>query len=53
MEFIDIKTQLEKYKEEIDSRMQKVMEHGRFIMGLEVTELEDTLSEYKALHHRL
>lgn len=51
MEFIDLKTQYERYKPDIDSRMQKVMEHGRFIMGPEVEELENVLAEYVGVKH--
>lgn len=51
MEFIDLKTQYEHYKDEIDSRMQKVLEHGQYIMGPEVEELETTLAEYVGVDH--
>ena len=51
MEFIDLKTQYEKYKDDIDSRMQKVMDHGQFIMGPEVTEMEETLADYVGVKH--
>lgn len=51
MEFIDLKTQYQRYKEDIDARIQKVLEHGRFIMGPEVEELENTLSEYVDAKH--
>jgi UDP-2-acetamido-2-deoxy-ribo-hexuluronate aminotransferase len=53
MEFIDLKTQYERYKADIDSRMQRVMEHGQFIMGPEVEELEQTLAEYVGVKHCL
>src|SRR6056297_572092 len=53
MEFIDLKTQYERYKADIDSRMQRVMEHGQFIMGPEVEELERTLAEYVGVKHCL
>ena len=46
MEFIDLKSQYEKYKTEIDARIHKVLEHGQYIMGPEVYELEETLAEY-------
>jgi UDP-2-acetamido-2-deoxy-ribo-hexuluronate aminotransferase len=36
MEFIDLKTQYETYKDEIDRRMREVVDHGQFIMGPEV-----------------
>ena len=53
MQFIDLKTQYEKYKNDIDARMKAVMEHGRFIMGPEVQELEETLAEYVGVKHCL
>lgn len=51
MEFIDLKTQYQRYKDEIDTRMQKVLEHGQYIMGPEVNELESTLAEYTGVEH--
>jgi UDP-2-acetamido-2-deoxy-ribo-hexuluronate aminotransferase len=53
MEFIDLKTQYEKYKTDIDARIQNVLEHGQYIMGPEVTELEETLAEYVGVKHCL
>ena len=46
MEFIDLKTQYNELRESINSRIQKVLNHGQYIMGPEVNELEDRLSEY-------
>jgi UDP-2-acetamido-2-deoxy-ribo-hexuluronate aminotransferase len=46
MEFIDLKIQYAKYKEEIDARMSAVLAHGHFIMGPEITELETALARY-------
>lgn len=51
MEFIDLKTQYQRYKDEIDARMQKVLEHGQYIMGPEVNELESNLAEYTGVEH--
>lgn len=51
MEFIDLKSQYEKYKSEIDRRMQQVVDHGQFIMGPEVSELEDILADYVGVKH--
>lgn len=51
MEFIDLKTQYENYKKEIDSRMQEVVDHGQFIMGPEVGELEGILADYVDVKH--
>ena len=46
MEFIDLKTQYTKYKEAIDSGIQNVLNHGQFIMGPEVFELEEKLADF-------
>lgn len=46
MEFIDLKAQYAKLKIQIDAGIQKVLEHGQYILGPEVTELENKLAEY-------
>ena len=51
MQFIDLKAQYEHYQSDIDARMQAVMQHGRFIMGPEVAELETQLSEFTSTKH--
>jgi len=51
MEFIDLKTQYEKYKTEIDRRMREVVDHGQFIMGPEIDELESALADYVGVKH--
>ena len=51
MEFIDLKTQYETYKDEIDRRMREVVDHGQFIMGPEVDELESVLADYVGVKH--
>jgi len=51
MEFIDLDTQYRKYQKEIDARMKTVLEHGQYIMGPEVQELEETLAEYVGVSH--
>jgi len=48
MEFIDLRRQYARLKTAIDSRMQAVLEHGQFIMGPEVAELEQTLAKRTA-----
>ena len=53
MQFIDLKAQYLSYKAEIDSAMAKVLEHGHFIMGPEIAELEAKLSEYVGVKHCL
>lgn len=44
--FIDLQAQYRRLKPAIDARVMRVLEHGRFILGPEVTELEAALSAY-------
>lgn len=51
MEFRDLKSQYRKYKTEIDSAIQNVLDNGNFIGGSEIGELESRLSEYVGVKH--
>ena len=51
MEFIDLKTQYAALKVQIHERMQRVLDHGQFIMGPEVAELEQKLTAYTGANH--
>jgi UDP-2-acetamido-2-deoxy-ribo-hexuluronate aminotransferase len=53
MEFIDLNTQYRKYQSKIDARMKAVLEHGHYIMGPEIAELESVLAEYVGVKHCL
>jgi UDP-2-acetamido-2-deoxy-ribo-hexuluronate aminotransferase len=46
MEFCDLKSQYVRLKREIDAGIQGVLEHGHFILGPEVTKLEENLAQY-------
>ncbi len=46
MEFFDLKTQYANLKSEIDKGIMQVLEHGKFILGPEVAELEEKLAQY-------
>ena len=46
MEFIDLKAQYNKLKNEIDENIKKVLDEGHYIMGEEVKELEKELAEF-------
>jgi len=46
MDFIDLKTQQSKIRGRIDKRIKSVLDHGKYIMGPEVFELEERLSDY-------
>jgi len=49
--FIDLKSQYQSLKPAIDARMQAVLDHGRYIMGPEVVELELRLADYTGADH--
>lgn len=51
--FIDLKTQYKALKTKIDSRIQAVLEHGAYINGPEVTELEKELVKFTGAKHAL
>jgi UDP-2-acetamido-2-deoxy-ribo-hexuluronate aminotransferase len=46
MDFIDLKTQYQRLKAEIDAGIQRVLDHGQYILGPEVAELEEKLCAY-------
>lgn len=49
--FIDLKTQYAALKPQIQARIDRVLEHGQYIMGPEVGELEEKLSAYTGAKH--
>ena len=51
MQFIDLKSRHKLIGDKINARIQKVMDHGQFILGPEVRELERKLSEYTGSKH--
>lgn len=46
MEFCDLKSQYQRLKAEIDAGILHVLDHGQYILGPEVTELEERLSAF-------
>lgn len=53
MPFIDLKTQYDNIKEKVWNRMNQVFEHGQFIMGPEVSELEAALAKFTGAKHAI
>jgi UDP-2-acetamido-2-deoxy-ribo-hexuluronate aminotransferase len=51
IEFIDLKRQYAALRDEIGQRMQRVLDHGQFIMGPEVGELEAALAAHTGAKH--
>ncbi|MHA7808479.1 MAG: DegT/DnrJ/EryC1/StrS family aminotransferase [Marinobacter adhaerens] len=46
MQFVDLAAQQARIKDQIDQNIQKVLAHGKYILGPEVTELEEKLAAY-------
>lgn len=53
MEFIDLATQQQRIEEKIKANIQAVLSHGKYIMGPELKELEDTLGAYVGTKHAI
>ena len=53
MQFIDLAAQYQHLKTKIDARIQAVLDHGQYIMGPEVGELEQQLAEYVGVKHAI
>lgn len=51
MKFVDLKTQYELIRSDVDVRLQKVLDHGQYVMGPEVAELESALAAYVGAEH--
>jgi len=51
LDFIDLKSQYAALKDDIAQRMQRVLDHGQYIMGPEVKELEERLAERTGAKH--
>ena len=49
--FIDLKAQYRALESQIQERMNRVLEHGQYILGPEVKELEDKLQDYTGAKH--
>jgi UDP-2-acetamido-2-deoxy-ribo-hexuluronate aminotransferase len=49
--FIDLKTQYQALKPQIQARIDAVLEHGQYIMGPEVKEVEDKLVAFTGAKH--
>lgn len=53
MEFIDLKSQQKRIRQSIDKRIAAVLDHGQYIMGPEVFELESRLVEFLGCKHAI
>ena len=51
MQFTDLKTQYAALKTSVDARIQRVLDHGQYILGPEVAELEGQLAAFTNSKH--
>ncbi|MDW3681728.1 DegT/DnrJ/EryC1/StrS family aminotransferase [Cupriavidus sp. CV2] len=51
MPFIDLKAQYRALQPQIQERINRVLDHGQYIMGPEVSELEEKLAAYTGAEH--
>ncbi len=51
MQFTDLKTQYAALKSSVDARIQRVLDHGQYILGPEVAELEAALAAFTGSRH--
>jgi UDP-2-acetamido-2-deoxy-ribo-hexuluronate aminotransferase len=51
IEFVDLKTQQRRILPELERRMKAVLNHGRYIMGPEIQELEGKLAAFVGVKH--
>ena len=49
--FIDLHAQQERIRPQIEERIKKVLNHGKYIMGPEIAELEQRLAEFVGTKH--
>lgn len=53
MQFIDLKTAYARHQAAINARIQRVLDHGQYIMGPEIGELEQALADFLGVRHAL
>ena len=51
IEFVDLKTQQQRILPELERRMKAVLNHGQYIMGPEIIELEEKLAAFVGVKH--
>ena len=49
--FIDLQAQQDRLRPQLESNLHRVLHHGRYVIGPEITELETRLAEYVGVEH--
>ena len=53
MKFLDLNTQQKRIRKPLEKRINKILDHGAYIMGPEVFELEEKLADYCGTKHAI
>ncbi|MGE0084721.1 MAG: DegT/DnrJ/EryC1/StrS family aminotransferase [Desulfococcaceae bacterium] len=53
MQFIDLVTQQQRIRKEIEERILRILDHGKYIMGPEIAELEEKLAAFAGVPHAI
>jgi UDP-2-acetamido-2-deoxy-ribo-hexuluronate aminotransferase len=53
MQFIDLVVQQKRIKAKLDEKIQGILQHGQYIMGPEMVELEEVLASFTGVKHAL
>lgn len=53
MQFIDLNRQYQRIEQKVDQRIKKVLQHGQFILGPEINEIETLLAQFVGVKHCL
>ena len=53
MQFLDLKTQQRRIRKPLEKRLNAILDHGAYIMGPEVYELEEKLADYCGVKHAI
>ena len=53
IKFIDLETQQKRIRKPLEQRLKKILDHGQYIMGPEVFELEEKLADYCGVKHAI
>ena len=51
IQFLDLQKQQERIKSSVEKRLSSILNHGAYIMGPEVFELEEKLADYCNVKH--
>jgi len=51
MQFIDLAAQQKRLRKQIEGNIQKVLDHGQYIMGPEIRQLEENLARFSGVRH--